>query len=125
MSAGMRSYLAAAVEHTTRFESWHPSGARLADCAGVVLDNGAPYGDAVLPLQRGGAGNCCAVSSVTAALLAQLLTAEVVRRFEAAGEVTPDLPVRQRPRRGRAQQPPRVAVRRTRPAGRLTGSRGV
>jgi uncharacterized phosphosugar-binding protein len=75
------------VEHTARVAPRHPSGRRLADIADVVLDNGAPYGDALLPLQGGGA--VCAVSSVTAALLAQLLTAEVVRRFHLAGEVPP------------------------------------
>lgn len=75
------------VEHTARVAPRHPSGQRLADLADVVLDNGAPYGDALLPLAGGGA--VCAVSSVTAALLAQLLTAEVVRRFHVVGEVPP------------------------------------
>jgi uncharacterized phosphosugar-binding protein len=75
------------VEHTARVAPRHPSGRRLADLADVVLDNGAPYGDALLPLEGGGA--VCAVSSVTSALLAQLLTAEVVRRFHQAGEVPP------------------------------------
>ncbi|MEV1286218.1 SIS domain-containing protein [Micromonospora sp. NPDC049679] len=75
------------VEHTARVAPRHPSGRRLADIADVVLDNGAPYGDALLPLEGGGA--VCAVSSVTAALLAQLLTAEVVRRFHLAGEAPP------------------------------------
>jgi uncharacterized phosphosugar-binding protein len=88
------------VEHTARVAPRHPSGRRLADLADVVLDNGAPYGDALLPLEGGGAAmglpdgthspaRVCAVSSVTAALLAQLLTAEVVRRFHLAGEVAP------------------------------------
>jgi uncharacterized phosphosugar-binding protein len=75
------------VEHTARVVSRHPSGQRLADIADVVLDNGAPYGDALLPLEGGGA--VCAVSSVTSALLAQALTAEVVRRFHSVGEVAP------------------------------------
>ena len=82
------------VEHTGQVSPRHPSGQRLADLADVVLDNGAPYGDAVLPLDpsdtgSAGAGRCCAVSSVTGALLAQLMTAEVVRLFQAAGEVPP------------------------------------
>ncbi len=75
------------MEHTGRVTPRHPSGQRLADVADVVLDNGAPYGDALLSLPSGGA--VCPVSSVTTALLAQLLVAEVVRRIEAAGEVAP------------------------------------
>ena len=63
--------------HTRGVDSRHPSGVKLVDLADVVLDNGAPYGDAVLALPDGGAA--CAVSSITAALLAQLVTAEVVR----------------------------------------------
>lgn len=75
------------VEHTTRVAASHPSGRRLAEIADVVLDNGAPYGDALLPLSSGGL--VCAASTVTNALLAQLLTAEIVRRFQAVGEVPP------------------------------------
>jgi uncharacterized phosphosugar-binding protein len=75
------------VEHSSRVAPRHRSGKRLADIADVVLDNGAPYGDALLPLPSG--GSVCAVSSITAALLAQLVVAEVVRRIQAAGEVAP------------------------------------
>jgi uncharacterized phosphosugar-binding protein len=74
------------VAHTSRVAPRHPSGRRLADLADVVLDNGAPYGDALLPLPSGGA--VCAVSSITAAYLAQMVNAEVVRLLVAAG-VTP------------------------------------
>jgi uncharacterized phosphosugar-binding protein len=74
-------------EHTIRVAPRHPSGKRLAEVADVVLDNGAPYGDALLSLRGGGA--VCPVSSVTNALITQLLVAEVVRRIEAAGEVAP------------------------------------
>lgn len=73
--------------HTNGVDSRHPSGQKLIDHADVVLDNGAPYGDAVLPLPGG--GSACAVSSITAALLAQLVTAEVVRRLLDAGETPP------------------------------------
>jgi uncharacterized phosphosugar-binding protein len=72
---------------TAAVDSRHPSGAKLIDHADVALDNGAPYGDAVLPLPGG--GTVCAVSSITAALLAQLLGAEVVRRLLEAGEAPP------------------------------------
>jgi len=75
------------IAHTHGVASRHPSGAKLVDFADVVLDNGAPYGDAVLDLPDG--GKVCAVSSVTAALLAQMLVAEVVRRLLESGEVPP------------------------------------
>ena len=74
-------------EQSVKLPSRHPSGQRLIDLADVVLDNGAPYGDAVLPLPNGGA--VCALSSITGALLAQMVTAEVVRRLLAAGDTPP------------------------------------
>jgi uncharacterized phosphosugar-binding protein len=73
--------------HTARVTPRHPSGQRLAEIADVVLDNGAPYGDALLPLPGG--GSVGAVSSITAALLGQSLIIEVVRQLQAAGEVPP------------------------------------
>ncbi len=73
--------------HTARVASRHHSGARLAEIADVVLDNGAPYGDALLPLPGG--GTVGAVSTITAALLGQSLVIEVVRQLQAAGEVPP------------------------------------
>lgn len=73
--------------HTRGVDSRHPSGRKLVDFADVVLDNGAPYGDAVLPLPDG--GSVGAVSSITSALLAQLITTEVVRRQVEAGEQPP------------------------------------
>ena len=70
-----------------KLASRHPSGRRLAELADVVLDNCAPYGDALLPLPNDGA--VCAVSSITGALLAQMLTAEVVRRMLETGHTPP------------------------------------
>lgn len=75
-------------KHTAQSTSRHPSGLRLIDFADVVLDNGAPHGDALLPLPSGG-GKVCAISSISAALLAQMVVAEVVRRLEEAGEQAP------------------------------------
>ncbi|GAA5191601.1 sugar isomerase domain-containing protein [Rugosimonospora acidiphila] len=74
-------------EHTARVTPRHPSGLRLAEIADVVLDNGAPYGDALLPLPGG--GTVGAISSITSALLGQLVSVEVVRQLQAAGEVPP------------------------------------
>ncbi|GII77104.1 UPF0309 protein [Sphaerisporangium rufum] len=75
------------VRHSTQMTSRHPSGRKLLDLADVVLDNGAPYGDAVLPLPGGGTFG--AVSTITSALLAQMMIAEVVRLLLAAGEEPP------------------------------------
>ncbi|MER6523648.1 SIS domain-containing protein [Streptomyces sp. NPDC001508] len=75
------------MEHTRRMNSRHPSGQRLYEIADVALDNGAPYGDAVLALPGGGA--VCAASSVTAAALAQMVVAEVVDRLIRAGQTPP------------------------------------
>ncbi|MEU4623385.1 SIS domain-containing protein [Actinoplanes sp. NPDC023801] len=74
-------------EHSAGVGSRHPSGRKLGDIADVTLDNGAPYGDATVPLPGGGAVG--AVSSITAALLAQQIVVEVVDRLLAAGIVPP------------------------------------
>ncbi|GIF54687.1 UPF0309 protein [Asanoa iriomotensis] len=74
--------------HTMAVSPKHPSGRRLADLADVVLDNGAPYGDAALPVGDGGA-KVGAISSITGALLAQQLVCEVVARIVASGETPP------------------------------------
>jgi uncharacterized phosphosugar-binding protein len=84
---GDRPIATTSVEHTLRMAARHPSGQRLADLADVALDNGAPYGDVLLSLKSGGA--VCPFSSVTSALIAQLVVAEVERRIEAVDEVAP------------------------------------
>ena len=73
--------------HTWQVPATHESGLRLADLADVVLDNGAPYGDSLLELPGG--GKACAVSSMTSALLVQLVVAETIRRLLDAGEEPP------------------------------------
>ncbi|GAA4990400.1 putative phosphosugar-binding protein [Nonomuraea thailandensis] len=75
------------VEHSTRMTSRHPSGGKLLDLADVVLDNGAPYGDAILDLPGGGSYG--AVSTITSALLAQLVVTEAVDALVALGETPP------------------------------------
>ncbi len=61
--------------------------ASLSEVADVVIDNLAPYGDTTLTLEGGiGVG---AVSSITAAFIAQLITIGVAERIAAAGAVPP------------------------------------
>ena len=75
------------LEHTHAVTPKHPSGKRLADVADVVIDNLAPYGDTTLTLGDGyGAG---AVSSLTAAYIAQVLTLGVTERLLAADKEPP------------------------------------
>ena len=73
--------------HSDGATSRHPSGRKLSDLADVVLDNRAPYGDAVLPLPDGGATG--AVSTITSALLAQLVVTATVGNLLEAGQVPP------------------------------------
>ncbi|WP_426186287.1 sugar isomerase domain-containing protein [Microbacterium sp. TWP3-1-2b2] len=75
------------MEHTMRVEPKHPSGKRLADIADIVIDNLAPYGDTTLEIPGGiGAG---AISSITAAYIAQLLTLGVARTIAERGDTPP------------------------------------
>ena len=79
------------LDHTAQVTSKHPSGKRLSEVADVVIDNLAPYGDTALTLggSPGRAVGVGAVSSMTAAFIAQLLTIGVSERIAAAGAVPP------------------------------------
>ena len=75
------------LQHTDAVEPKHPSGLKLRDIADVVIDNKAPYGDATLQLGDGvGVG---AISSITAAFIAQLLTIAVAERIAQSGTTLP------------------------------------
>ena len=73
------------LEHTARVTPTHPSGKRLSEIADVVIDNLAPYGDAVL----GGSTPVGAVSSITSAYIAQLLTVGITTRLQQDGTEPP------------------------------------
>jgi uncharacterized phosphosugar-binding protein len=75
------------LEHTNAVTPKHPSGRRLSEIADVVIDNRAPYGDTTIEVPGGiGVG---AVSSLTAAYIAQLLTIGAAERIAALGETPP------------------------------------
>jgi uncharacterized phosphosugar-binding protein len=75
------------LEHTKGVRPKHPSGKRLSEVADIVIDNLAPYGDASLELAGGiGVG---AVSSITAAFIAQLITIGVAETMQARGKTPP------------------------------------
>ncbi len=80
------------LEHTARVTPKHPSGLRLSEIADVVIDNLAPYGDATLTLDGDGDSDGIgvgAVSSMTAAFIAQLLTIGATERLAASGGTPP------------------------------------
>ena len=86
-SRGHRIIAVTSLEHTRGVEPKHPSGKRLSEVADVVIDNRAPYGDATLELATN--LRVGAVSSITAAFVAQLLTTAVVRRLLESGGTPP------------------------------------
>jgi len=87
-SRGHKLIAITSLEHTSRITPRHPSGKRLKDFADVVLDNGAPYGDAVLPLP-GGAGTVCGISSIGNTIVGQAMIAEAVRILTEQGVEPP------------------------------------
>jgi uncharacterized phosphosugar-binding protein len=83
------------MDHTSRITSRHPSGKRLFELADVVIDNGGAFGDAALPLPPGADGQergaITATSTVTSALIAQMLVTEVCGLLLEAGSEVPVL----------------------------------
>lgn len=75
------------LQHSGAVTSKHPSGKRLFEVADVVIDNRAPYGDATLALADG--LKIGAVSSITAAYIAQLLTIGTAETLQARGSLPP------------------------------------
>lgn len=85
--AGHRLIAVTSLEHTGAVQAKHVSGKRLADIADIVIDNRAPYGDATLQVTA--STRVGAVSSITAAFIAQLLTIGVASRLAADGSTPP------------------------------------
>ncbi len=75
------------LQHTNAVETKHSSGKRLSEIADVVIDNKAPFGDTTLEVPDG--GGIGAVSSITAAFIAQLLTIGTARRLAEMGTTPP------------------------------------
>ncbi len=78
------------MEHTTQVSSRHPSGKRLFELADYVIDNCGPFGDAILEDDALNT-KVCSISSVTGAVIAQSLTAEIIKRLIAQGYNVPVL----------------------------------
>lgn len=75
------------LDHTMKVTPKHPSGKRLSEVADIVIDNLAPFGDSTMQLEGGvGVG---AVSSLTAAFIAQRITIGVAEAMRQRGKTPP------------------------------------
>ena len=75
------------VAHGSAVPSRHPRGLKLLDLADVVIDTGAPAGDAALELPDG--TRVGALSNLVGVVIVQLLTEGIARRLLAAGVAPP------------------------------------
>jgi len=87
---GLPLIVVTSMAHSREVASRHPSGKKLYDIGDVVMDNGGPYGDAMLEMEGTGS-KVCAVSSITGAMIAQALTAEITRLLLLQGMTPPVL----------------------------------
>ena len=86
-SRGHKLIAVTSLDHTNRVAPKHPSGKRLSEVADIVIDNLAPYGDSTMALADGtGIG---AVSSITAAFIAQRITIGVADAMRQRGKTPP------------------------------------
>ncbi len=80
-SAGMKVVAILSKQHSEAGESNHPNGLKLSDCADLVLDTGAPVGDAMVqidgletPVSPGSTvGGCILVNAIKAEVAARLV----------------------------------------------------
>ena len=85
---GARTIAVTALSYSQGVSSRHPSGKKLMDICELVLDNGAPYGDAAVEIP-GFAQKVGPLSTVTGCALANALVAETVGRLVQQGYEPP------------------------------------
>lgn len=71
--------------YTAQVESLHPSGKKLCDVCDVVIDNGAPYGDASVAID-GWDRNCCPISGASCIIAGWMLWESVIRLLNERGQ---------------------------------------
>jgi uncharacterized phosphosugar-binding protein len=72
------------LEYTAQVESDHPSGQKLCDAAGIVIDNCAPFGDACLEAP-GYEHRVLPISGVAMTVIGWMICADVIERMSARG----------------------------------------
>jgi uncharacterized phosphosugar-binding protein len=84
---GIQTIGITALAYTRGVSSRHPSGKKLAELCDIVIDNGAPYGDAAVDVP-GFAHKVGPLSSVTGCAIVNALACETVKLLVARG-ITP------------------------------------
>lgn len=84
---GVTTVAITAIAYSSKLESQHPSGKRLYEVCELVLDNHAPYGDAMISVEGLDAGICPA-SGIAAACIMWAISAGIVEHLLANG-ITP------------------------------------
>jgi len=74
-----------ALDYSSQLQSEHESGKRLYEVVDLVIDNSAPYGDAMLQLE-GVEAAFCPASGISAAAALWAMVAGIVERMTAAGK---------------------------------------
>jgi len=82
---GVKTIGLTSLAYTRQVESLHPSGKKLCDVVDVVLDNGAPYGDAAVEIP-GYNHKLLPVSGVACAVIGHMLWGRVMEKLAAAGQ---------------------------------------
>lgn len=82
---GVKTIGLTSLAYTRQVESLHPSGKKLCDVVDVVIDNGAPYGDAAVELPGYG-HKLLPVSGVSCAVIGHMLWGRVMEKMAAAGQ---------------------------------------
>jgi uncharacterized phosphosugar-binding protein len=83
---GVKVVAITSLTYTAQVESLHPSGKKLCDAADVVIDNGAPYGDAACEIPGLGVP-ALPVSGVAAVVIGWMIWEAAIAKMVAAGEV--------------------------------------
>lgn len=73
------------LEYTAKVESLHPSGKKLVDVSDLVIDNGAPYGDAAVKIP-GMDYDMLPVSGASMVVAGWLIWGRVMEKMAAAGD---------------------------------------
>ncbi len=85
---GVKTIAVTSLDHSKAADSRHPSGKRLFEIADVVIDNCGILGDAILDVE-GVMGKICPTSTISGALIVDMIMAQVVQNLVDRGLTPP------------------------------------